>query len=92
RLQALGAAHNLLSDREWRGIGIHELVQIEAKPFDSAAQPRMTITGEDLLLTPDQAVGLGLILPCVFQPSSTLPVATDSEPYCRALLASSCRI
>ncbi|MDX8435483.1 MULTISPECIES: HWE histidine kinase domain-containing protein [Mesorhizobium] len=62
RLQALGAAHNLLSDREWRGIGIHELVQIEAKPFDSAAQPRMTITGEDLLLTPDQAVGLGLIL------------------------------
>ncbi|BCG92526.1 sensor histidine kinase [Mesorhizobium sp. 131-2-1] len=62
RLQALGAAHNLLSDREWRGIGIHELVQIEAKPFDSAEQPRMTITGDDLLLTPDQAVGLGLIL------------------------------
>ncbi|TIM17952.1 MAG: histidine kinase, partial [Mesorhizobium sp.] len=32
RLQALGAAHSLLSDREWRGIGIRELVQIEVKP------------------------------------------------------------
>ena len=62
RLQALGVAHSLLSDREWRGIGIRELVQIEVKPFDNAAQPRMTISGADLLLSPDQAVGLGLIL------------------------------
>ncbi|PDQ22424.1 histidine kinase [Mesorhizobium sanjuanii] len=62
RLQALGVAHNLLSDREWRGIGIRELVQIEVKPFDSVKQPRMTISGADLLLSPDQAVGLGLIL------------------------------
>lgn len=62
RLQALGAAHNLLSDREWRGIGINELVQIEVKPFDSAEQPRITVSGTDVLLSPDQAVGLGLIL------------------------------
>ncbi|PTE08855.1 sensor histidine kinase [Mesorhizobium helmanticense] len=62
RLQALGVAHNLLSDREWRGIGIRELVQIEVKPFDSVQEPRMTISGADLLLSPDQAVGLGLIL------------------------------
>ncbi|RWK54750.1 MAG: GAF domain-containing protein [Mesorhizobium sp.] len=62
RLQALGAAHSLLSDREWRGIGIRELVQIEVKPLDAADQPRMTISGADLLLSPDQAVGLGLIL------------------------------
>ncbi|TIT63225.1 MAG: GAF domain-containing protein [Mesorhizobium sp.] len=62
RLQALGIAHGLLSDREWRGIGIRELVQIEIKPFDTADQPRLTISGADLLLSPDQAVGLGLIL------------------------------
>lgn len=62
RLQALGAAHNLLSDREWRGIGIRELMQIEVKPFDSAEQPRIAISGPDLLLSPDQAVGLGLIM------------------------------
>ncbi|OBQ66417.1 sensor histidine kinase [Mesorhizobium erdmanii] len=62
RLQALGIAHNLLSDREWRGIGIRELVQIEIRPFDTADQPRIAISGTDLLLSPDQAVGLGLIL------------------------------
>ncbi|MER9331693.1 HWE histidine kinase domain-containing protein [Mesorhizobium sp. M0488] len=62
RLQALGIAHNLLSDREWRGISIRELVQIEVKPFDTADQPRMTISGDDLLLSPDQTVGLALIL------------------------------
>lgn len=62
RLQALGIAHNLLSDREWRGIGIRELVQIELRPFDTADQPRITISGAELLLSPDQAVGLGLIL------------------------------
>jgi two-component sensor histidine kinase len=62
RLQALGVAHSLLSDREWRGIGINELVQTEVKPFDSAEQPRIAISGADFLLSPDQAVGLGLIL------------------------------
>ncbi|MGX7875286.1 sensor histidine kinase [Mesorhizobium sp. ORM6] len=62
RLQALGIAHDLLSDREWRGIGIRELVQIEIRPFDTADQPRISIAGADLLLSPDQAVGLGLIL------------------------------
>ncbi|MBZ9659222.1 GAF domain-containing protein [Mesorhizobium sp. ESP-6-4] len=62
RLQALGAAHNLLSDREWRGIGIGELARIEVRVFDTGRQPRIAISGPELLLSPDQAVGLGLIL------------------------------
>ena len=62
RLQALGAAHSLLSDREWRGISVGELVRIEVRPFDTADQPRIAVSGPDLLLSPDQAVGLGLIL------------------------------
>ena len=62
RLQALGAAHSLLSDREWRGIGIGELARIEARAFDTGDQSRITISGPELLLSPDQAVGLGLIL------------------------------
>jgi two-component sensor histidine kinase len=62
RLQALGAAHSLLSDREWRGIGIAELARIEVKPFETGDKARITISGSDLLLSPDQAVGLGLIL------------------------------
>jgi two-component sensor histidine kinase len=62
RLHALGLAHSLLSDREWRGIGIGELVQIEVKPFDTEAHPRILISGANLFLSPDQALGLGLIL------------------------------
>jgi two-component sensor histidine kinase len=62
RLQALGAAHGLLSDREWRGIGISELARIEVKPFETSDEPRIAISGPDILLSPDQAVGLGLIL------------------------------
>lgn len=62
RLQALGLAHGMLSDREWRGIGIRELVQREVSPFDDKALPRIVITGEDVLLSPDQALGLGLTM------------------------------
>jgi len=62
RLQALGLAHGMLSDREWRGIGIRELVQREVSPFDDKARPRIVITGEDVLLSPDQALGLGLTM------------------------------
>ena len=62
RLQALGLAHGLLSDHEWRGIGIGELVRREVKPFDDTDSPRIVITGDDVLLSPDQALGLGLIL------------------------------
>ena len=62
RLQALGLAHGLLSDHEWRGIRIGELVRREVKPFDDIGSPRIQITGDDILLSPDQALGLGLIL------------------------------
>lgn len=62
RLQALGQAHSLLSDNEWRGIGLAELVRREVQPFDDEAGARIVINGADLLLTPDQALGLGFVL------------------------------
>ena len=62
RLQALGLAHGILSDNEWRGIALHELVRLEVKPLDDALRPRVNVTGPDVFLTPDQALGLGLVL------------------------------
>ncbi|MEO9336554.1 HWE histidine kinase domain-containing protein [Mesorhizobium sp. SB112] len=62
RLQALGLAHGLLSDHEWRGIRIAELVNKEVQPFDDAKHARIAISGPDVLLSPDQALGVGLIL------------------------------
>jgi two-component sensor histidine kinase len=62
RLQALGSAHGLLSDNEWRGIAMRELVRLEVMPFDNRAAPRIRISGPDVYLSPDQALGLGLAL------------------------------
>ena len=62
RLQALGLAHGLLPDHEWRGIRIGDLVRREVKPFDDPQRQRIAMSGADILLSPDQAVGLGLIL------------------------------
>lgn len=62
RLRALGLAHGLLSEYEWRGIGIRDLARLELSPFDEDDNPRISITGPDALLTPDQTLGLALIL------------------------------
>lgn len=62
RLRALGLAHGLLSEYEWRGIGIRDLSRMELSSFDDADAPRISILGQDALLTPDQALGLALIL------------------------------
>lgn len=62
RLRALGVAHGLLSEHEWRGIGIRELARQELTPFQATGAPRITIAGPPALLTPDQALGLALVL------------------------------
>lgn len=62
RLRALGVAHGLLSEHEWRGIGIRELARQELKPFDETDTPRISIAGPDALLSPDQTLGLALVL------------------------------
>lgn len=62
RLRSLGLAHGLLSEHEWRGIGIRELTQTELAPFDDGEASRISVVGQDALLTPDQALGLALVL------------------------------
>lgn len=62
RLQALGRAHGLLSDREWRGIGLEELIRQQTEPFDDPVSSRVRTGGPPVWLPPDQAVALGLIL------------------------------
>ncbi|MDP3898293.1 MAG: HWE histidine kinase domain-containing protein [Mesorhizobium sp.] len=62
RLQALGTAHGLLSDLEWRGITLGELIQKQVMPFIEPDDPRIRLSGADVLLSPDQALALGLIL------------------------------
>lgn len=62
RLHALGLAHNLLSDYEWRGIWLRELIDLQVSPLIESERERIEIVGPDVHVSPDQAVALGLIL------------------------------
>lgn len=62
RLQSLGRAHGLLSDREWRGISLAELIHLEVSAFDDTEKPRISVEGRHVFLSPDQALGVGIIL------------------------------
>lgn len=62
RLHALGMAHGLLSEHEWRGIGLEQLIRLQVMPYVEAEQDRIHLDGTDIRLTPDQALAVGLIL------------------------------
>ena len=62
RLQALGAAHSLLSDHEWKSISLRELARKEIAAFDDQARSRIHVEGDEAFITPDQALGLGMTL------------------------------
>lgn len=61
RLQTLSEAHGLLSDRDWSGIWLDELVRGQVAPY-ATATPQIAIKGEDVYLPPDHALGLGIVL------------------------------
>lgn len=61
RLQAISAAHGLLSDREWRSINLYTLVERQVSGYGEIGQ-NINISGNDLPLAPDQGLGLGLVL------------------------------
>lgn len=62
RLQTLAEAHVLLSDRDWSGIGLMELIHAQIAPYLIDEGEQLVLEGEDLQLPPDHALGLGLIL------------------------------
>jgi two-component sensor histidine kinase/GAF domain-containing protein len=62
RLRTLSATHALLSDRDWSGIGLLELIHMQVSPYLLNSPSQLAILGDDLRLPPDHALGLGLIL------------------------------
>lgn len=61
RLRTLSEAHSLLSDRDWAGISLVELVESRVRPY-LAGDGQLRIRGEDLQLPPDHALALGLVI------------------------------
>ena len=62
RLRTLSDAHTLLSDRDWSGIGLVELLRSQVEPYLLDSPDQFVMEGDDLRLPPDHALGLGLII------------------------------
>src|SRR5690606_25539742 len=62
RLRTLSDAHALLSDRDWSGIGLLELIDSQVRPYAVGDGPQLELSGQDIQLPPDHALGMGLIL------------------------------
>ncbi|MBP1861243.1 sensor histidine kinase [Rhizobium herbae] len=62
RLQAISEAHGLLSDHEWGEIRLSALLAKQLAPHVRDYEKQVEIHKDEILLGPDQAVGLGLVL------------------------------
>lgn len=62
RLQAISEAHGLLSDHEWGEIRLSALLAKQLSPHVRDYEKQIEIHKDEILLGPDQAVGLGLVL------------------------------
>ena len=61
RVQALSAVHDLLSKNEWKSVDLHPLVHGQLDPIVDTTQ-RLSLNIPNVAVTPDQALGLGLVL------------------------------
>jgi two-component sensor histidine kinase len=59
RLFALSATHNLLTERAWEGVELHDLLATELKPFQF---DRVSYDGPPVMLTSKAAIGLGMVV------------------------------
>jgi two-component sensor histidine kinase len=62
RLRTLSDSHALLSDRDWSGIGLIELVGLQVQASSDFGPEQLELLGKDVFLPPDHALGLGLVL------------------------------
>lgn len=64
RIFALSLSHDLLSDHNWEGATLQDLIDAALKPFGVAngRAERFTIEGVDLLLPPKATLALGIAL------------------------------
>jgi two-component system, chemotaxis family, CheB/CheR fusion protein len=62
RLGALSTAHDLLVASDWSGANLHDLVRRQLTSFLGGRLERIHIEGPEIVLPPDEATRLGLIL------------------------------
>lgn len=62
RIEALRRSHDLLVKREWEGVALLDLVRGQLSPFLDNAARRLTVAGPHLLVKPNGAEDLGLVM------------------------------
>jgi PAS domain S-box-containing protein len=60
RIQSMAAAHSLLSQSRWHGVGLTELVRHQLAPY--ATDANMTISGPDVMLTAATTQAVAMVL------------------------------
>jgi PAS domain S-box-containing protein len=60
RIQSMAAAHSLLSQKGWRGVGLDALVRNQLAPY--ALDANVAIQGTDVILTPAAIQAMGMVL------------------------------
>ena len=60
RLVALSNTHNLLTQGEWQGAALRDVLAAELAPYHSDQRVRWKMAGPDIQLTPKMALALGL--------------------------------
>src|SRR5689334_17022170 len=60
RIQSMAAAHFLLSQKGWRGVGLEALVRSQLAPYASHAN--VAIHGADIILAPVAIQAMGMVL------------------------------
>ena len=62
RLQALAAAHDLLVQRDWHGVGARDLVMSQVGHYLQEQAGQIALTGQKIVLTPEAAQNIGLAI------------------------------
>ncbi|UJW87116.1 sensor histidine kinase [Devosia sp. SL43] len=62
RLRTISDAHVLLADRDWSGVQLYEVIASQLGPNFLTNPDRAEVSGSDVMLPADHALGLGLIL------------------------------
>jgi two-component sensor histidine kinase len=60
RLEAMSRTHDLLTGGAWTDLSLRRLLHSEFAPYAEADTDRLTITGDDLILTPDEALAIAM--------------------------------
>ena len=78
RIQALGRAHDQLTQQDWSSVSLVKLIEIELKAFVDDRQGRVSISGKDVLLTPNAFSMMALVVHELITNSAKYGALSDS--------------